>query len=101
MLMRVFAVYNRLLKAYPLVTQCTTTGVLLGAGDVIAQKVLEKRHDINWKRTAKFAAFGLLFIGPVFRNWILFLERVYGTSGAFTPIKKVLTEQVSYILIKL
>ncbi|CAG2105124.1 unnamed protein product [Medioppia subpectinata] len=97
MLMRVFGVYNRLLKAYPLITQCTTTGVLVGTGDVIAQKGLEKRHEMNWKRTAKFAAFGLLCLGPTNRYMFLFLERVYGTSGTFTPIKKLLTEQLFFL----
>jgi len=96
MLMRVFGAYNRLLHTYPLITQCATTGVLLGAGDLIAQKAVEKQLEINWKRTAKFSAFGLLFVGPVIRNWLLILERLYGTTGKLTPIKKVLTDQLCF-----
>ncbi|XP_054157901.1 protein Mpv17-like [Oppia nitens] len=96
MLMRVFGGYNRLLHAYPLITQCTTTGVLLAAGDVIAQKGVEKQEQWNWKRTAKFGAFGLLFIGPVIRNWLVFLERAFGETGKWTPIKKVLADQLCF-----
>jgi len=63
---------------------------------VIAQKAVEKTPDVNWVRTAKFGVFGLLFVGPVIKNWFVLLERIYGTTGKFTPIKKVVTDQLCF-----
>jgi len=63
---------------------------------VIAQKVIEKEKDLNWMRTAKFGLFGLCFIGPVLKNWFVFLERMYGSKGKWTPIKKLATDQILF-----
>jgi len=94
MIIKVFRAYNTALHRYPLVTQCATTGTLLAAGDIIAQKLIEKRTELNWKRTSQFGALGLLFVGPVIKNWFVLLERVFGATGKLTPLKKVVTDQV-------
>lgn len=93
---RVFGLYNKALNAYPLITQCSTTGFLLGAGDIIAQQLIERQKEHNWVRTAKFGVFGLCFVGPILRNWFIILEKLYGSKGKWTPLKKVATDQTLF-----
>jgi len=50
--------------------------VILSTGDVIAQKFVEGRADIEPKRVLRFGMIGCLIIAPVVRGWYLTLERV-------------------------
>lgn len=98
MLRNAFNAYNRALNSRPVITQCVTTGkfelssgdelktfgnkgFLMAAGDVIAQKVVEKQKIMNWKRTAKFTVFGACFIvgPPLSLNGRLPLYRLFTT----------------------
>lgn len=52
--------YKRALTNHPFKVQCVQTGFLMGLGDVIAQKCIEKRPNepMDWKRTARFTSVG-------------------------------------------
>jgi len=69
-------------------------GVLVGAGDVIAQQAVEKKgksHDVM--RTAKMTVMGLCVLGPGLRTWYLILDRVVKGAGTSAAVKKMLMDQ--------
>lgn len=87
---------SRLLKWYqghlartPIGTQLITTGILFGAGDVLAQQAVERRgpldHDLL--RTGRMAFFGAALAGPVFVGWYRVLDRYVNLA---TPNKTLL-----------
>jgi len=49
---------------------------ILSTGDVIAQKFVEGRTDIEATRVLRFGTIGCFLIAPVIRGWYLSLERV-------------------------
>lgn len=59
--------YERQLKRTPLAVQATTSAILWGVGDVLAQRLAEKRSlgDIDKRRAFLTMAFGASFMGPV------------------------------------
>ncbi|KAH8153366.1 uncharacterized protein LAJ45_02178 [Morchella importuna] len=69
--------YQARLAARPLLTQCITTGVLFGTGDIIAQQLVERKgldnHDMM--RTARMGGYGGIIFGPMVVHWYRFLER--------------------------
>eukprot|EP00834_Sanchytrium_tribonematis_P008817 NODE_1204_length_1800_cov_0.690182.p2 type:complete len:170 gc:universal NODE_1204_length_1800_cov_0.690182:891-1400(+) len=78
--------YKRAMAKSPFITQCVLTGILLGAGDGIAQKI-EDKEKYDFKRTIKMSAFGLCAVGPVVVTWMNILDKVkfasmYATVGA-------------------
>ena len=69
--------------------------MLVGAGDVIAQQVVEKKgkaHDIT--RTAKMTLIGLCVLGPGLRTWYIILDRVVKGAGTSAALKKMLLDQI-------
>ncbi|KAJ8913559.1 hypothetical protein NQ315_017110 [Exocentrus adspersus] len=52
--------YRRMLCRHPILVQSVQTGLLMGMGDAMAQKVVEKKCEFDYMRTARFAAFGSL-----------------------------------------
>ncbi|EIW56266.1 uncharacterized protein TRAVEDRAFT_150763 [Trametes versicolor FP-101664 SS1] len=94
------AAFNASLIRKPMVTQCVTSAVLFGAGDVLAQQAFEKKgRDHDFMRTARLSFYGGAIFGPVITKWLQFLERlkfasptravayrVYLDQGVFTPM---------------
>lgn len=56
--------YRHLLKTRPFLLQAVQAGVLMGAGDFIAQAYIEGTpvKDVNYMRTVRFFALGLVFV---------------------------------------
>mmetsp|Transcript_11229 Transcript_11229/g.19179 ORF Transcript_11229/g.19179 Transcript_11229/m.19179 type:complete len:234 (-) Transcript_11229:994-1695(-) len=52
-------------KAYPFFTGFVTTGVKTSAADLFAQKVIERKEEIDWKRQFTFTAFGFFYLGGI------------------------------------
>lgn len=89
--------YARLVRNHPVKTQLATTATVMLSGDLIAQKVIERRPDIDVPRAARFFIMGIGFVGPVVRGWYLILERVVGSgSGGAVVFKKVLLDQTLF-----
>uniref|UniRef100_A0A1E1WXI2 Mitochondrial inner membrane protein Mpv17 n=1 Tax=Amblyomma aureolatum TaxID=187763 RepID=A0A1E1WXI2_9ACAR len=89
-----WGLYARVMRAHPVKTQLITTATVMLSGDLIAQKVLERRATIDVPRAARFFIMGIGFVGPVLRVWYLTLERVVGVGGGrAVVIKKVLLDQ--------
>ncbi|KAL3200002.1 hypothetical protein MRX96_013393 [Rhipicephalus microplus] len=73
--------YTRVMRDHPVKTQLITTATVMLSGDLIAQKVLERRSDIDVPRAARFFVMGVAFVGPALRVWYLALERIVGSGG--------------------
>jgi len=54
----------------PYATNMVTSAVLVSLGDILSQKFLEKNTVIDYKRTAKMATLGMMFLGPVNKVWL-------------------------------
>ncbi|KAI7895880.1 uncharacterized protein EV154DRAFT_494064 [Mucor mucedo] len=80
-----FAAYHRILTKRPILVQCASTAILFGAGDVIAQQIVEKQgwknHDVN--RTLRMSAFGGVFAGPALSTWYRFIDKKVTTTNRF------------------
>lgn len=93
----IFRAYNRIMVKQPFLTQCVTCGLLVASGDVISQKVIENQPQLNIERTVKFAAFGLLYIGPAISIWYRFLDRSFGVKKfLLKPWQKVIADQTIF-----
>lgn len=65
---------NTICERFPYITQGLVSAVLQVVGDVIAQKVIEEKENIDYKRCANFFFLGYL-TGLLLRNWYGVLER--------------------------
>merc|ERR1711884_465897 len=97
---RLWNSYLQVLERRPLRTQMIQTFTTLSTGDVIAQKFIEGRTDIEAKRVLRFGAIGCFLIAPVIRGWYLTLERVvtpYRVPNAFAAtLAKVSLDQLAF-----
>ncbi|XP_068154448.1 mpv17-like protein [Drosophila tropicalis] len=86
------------LRAY--VKESVNVAIIMGAGDMIGQFLIEKRSLKNWDaaRTARFSALGMVVIGPALKKW-------YGTLDGFVSkdqshlkrgVKKMLMDQLLF-----
>ncbi|CAA7263576.1 unnamed protein product [Cyclocybe aegerita] len=86
--------YNALLLRRPMATQCVTAAVLFGAGDVVAQQVVEgkgKNHDLA--RTARLTFYGGALFGPAMTKWYQFLNRIKFPSPTKALMYRVWLDQ--------
>ncbi|NXH14345.1 MPV17 protein, partial [Bucco capensis] len=74
------------------------TGTLMGAGDVIAQQLLERRglRGHQGSRTARMVAIGFCFVGPVVGGWYRILDRLVPGSTKVVAVKKMVLDQVGF-----
>lgn len=63
-----FKIYQQTLNRRPLLVQAIQAGTLMGAGDLISQKFIEKQSILDFQRTIKFASIGF-FIGVSFFSY--------------------------------
>ena len=71
-------------------------GILVAAGDVITQQLVEKKgadHDV--RRTLRMGAIGIM-IGPILRTWYLALERIVPGTATINGFKKMLLDQTLF-----
>mmetsp|Transcript_8372 Transcript_8372/g.20845 ORF Transcript_8372/g.20845 Transcript_8372/m.20845 type:complete len:245 (-) Transcript_8372:771-1505(-) len=55
--------YDVAAKKNPATVGIMTTLIKTSAADVFAQKIVEKREEIDWRRNAVFGAFGFAYLG--------------------------------------
>uniref|UniRef100_A0A0X3PAP2 Mitochondrial inner membrane protein Mpv17 n=2 Tax=Schistocephalus solidus TaxID=70667 RepID=A0A0X3PAP2_SCHSO len=85
--------YLRLLKKYPLQTQCISTAIIMSSGDIIAQKIVERQPTYSPSRTLKFGMIGMCFVGPTFHYWYNFIDRIYTGTKVVRSLKMVASDQ--------
>jgi len=99
---RLAAAYETQLSARPWATQATTSAILWGAGDLLAQRLESKlRPDVlaDWRRAGVNTVYGGAFIGPLGHAWLEWLEqaRVRSGLGAVAAVAaKVLADTVVF-----
>ena len=74
--MVVWRTYLAALHHFPYITGGATTSLLMGTGDVIAQKVIEERKELDFARTRRFLIIGAVYFGPVCTKWYRTLDRL-------------------------
>ncbi|XP_064267463.1 protein Mpv17 isoform X1 [Passer domesticus] len=86
---------GRLLARRPGAKQALTAGALMGAGDVIAQQLVEQRglHGHHCPRTLKMMAIGFCFVGPVVGSWYRILDWLIPGNTKVVAVKKVILDQ--------
>ena len=53
--------------------------------DLMVQKVVEKREEVDWKRTLAFGSFGLFYLGGVqYAIYVPLFSRLFPNAAAFS-----------------
>ncbi|XP_015471381.1 protein Mpv17 isoform X2 [Parus major] len=89
---------GRLLARRPGAAQALTAGALMGAGDVIAQQLVEQRglHGHQCPRTLRMMAIGFCFVGPVVGSWYRILDWLIPGNTKVVAVKKVILDQGAF-----
>ncbi|XP_026481740.1 protein sym-1-like [Ctenocephalides felis] len=85
---RVLAAYQAMLAKQPFLTQVAQTSLIMGVGDFIAQKFLEKKPFSQYEisRTLGFCFVGATVVAPWLTVWYRTLHRIVKPSK-FAPLK--------------
>lgn len=61
---RIIHTYKKFLSSHPFLVQTVQTGMLMGVGDVIAQRIVEKKthKEHDYKRTMTFLGLGTCLV---------------------------------------
>ncbi|CAH0558168.1 unnamed protein product [Brassicogethes aeneus] len=93
---KVFLSYKNFSKRHLTVLNSIQTGILLGSSDLVAQKFVEKRENIDFYRSLQFIGIGALFVGPYssvfFKKLTLFYETSKHSKKSVV-LQKVLLDQ--------
>uniref|UniRef100_A0A1I8HJK6 Mitochondrial inner membrane protein Mpv17 n=1 Tax=Macrostomum lignano TaxID=282301 RepID=A0A1I8HJK6_9PLAT len=81
LLVKAWKGYNAVLISKPILAPAVSTGVLMGAGDLLAQSVEASQQaakakgteGVNWRRTARLFTLGCCLYGPWLNQWYKFL----------------------------
>ncbi|KAF5841127.1 hypothetical protein DUNSADRAFT_14302 [Dunaliella salina] len=80
--------YDAIARKKPLTTGIATTVIKTSAADLIAQKVVERREEIDWRRQGLFAFFGFAYLGGF---------QYYLYNSFFASICKPITNVVGHL----
>mmetsp|Transcript_31236 Transcript_31236/g.36443 ORF Transcript_31236/g.36443 Transcript_31236/m.36443 type:complete len:183 (-) Transcript_31236:233-781(-) len=90
----IWARYNKLLEAQPVLTKACTSLVGFTAGDVLAQKFVEPDSAYDPIRTLKLASFGFFVHGTTGHYFYGFLDSKLPGTKPVTVATKVAIDQV-------
>lgn len=103
--------YRTALTKRPILTQCLSTSFLFAAGDVIAQKAVERERNDNDDgspmhnpyRTLRMALYGGGVFGPLVVHWYKFLQRAVRipTSPNLEIVARVALDQAVFTPVNL
>lgn len=85
--------YNQHLEERPLLTKSLTSVVLVGAGDVVCQKLVERNETFDPGRWARAAFLGGVWVGPALHLWYNQLARLVPGSGIGVAVKRLILDQ--------
>ena len=91
---RLWSLYNTSLTKQPLLTKAITSLTGFTAGDILAQKYVEKGDEYDWRRTMRLASFGFLVHGTSGHYFYRHLDKVLPGTDKLTVLKKVGVDQV-------
>lgn len=84
--------YIAALHTNPLLVTMATTAFMNALGDLIAQ-ALERRTDVDWRRTSLLVVWGIFGFAPAALVWYAALEAVFPGQGLASVVGKVLFDQ--------
>lgn len=95
--------YNRTAEKAPFTVGVMTTGLKTSAADLFAQKVIERREHVDWKRQVIFTTFGFAYLGAfqyylynnLFSRMCAHLTARFGHWGT-APIKTFLDQCIHH-----
>jgi len=76
---------------YPFAFGVIFSGFKTSFSDLLVQKVVERREEVDWKRNAAFAAFGFFYLGGVqYAIYVPFFSRLFPGAASFAakPIRE-------------
>jgi len=76
---------------YPMAFGIVLSGFKTSFSDLLVQKVVEKREQVDWKRNAAFAAFGFVYLGGVqYTLYVPIFGRLFPNAARFAakPIRQ-------------
>lgn len=107
-----FSVYNRWLGAAPIMTKCTTSGLLSLMADVVCQIQFPAKPvasssgststaaapppPIDVARVLKFAALGAFFTGPTLHYWYGFLAQRFPGATLGNAVQRLALDQLVF-----
>lgn len=66
----------------------------MSAGDLVSQSILQHDDPFDWRRTARFATAGIIFVGPAVRGCLLMIDKIFGPTRSFkVMVRKVIFDQ--------
>jgi predicted amino acid-binding ACT domain protein len=69
---------------YPLAFGVVLSGFKTSASDLLVQKVVERRDEVDWKRNAAFATFGFVYLGGIqYALYVPIFGRLFPNAAAF------------------
>jgi protein Mpv17 len=94
--MGLWARYNALLEAQPLLTKALTSLTGFSIGDILAQNFVEADGPYDLMRTVKFGSFGFLIHGTTGHYFYGFLDSKLPGTKPQTVATKVLVDQTMW-----
>lgn len=74
----------RVIERYPLAFGAGVSCVKTSGSDLLVQKVIEQREEIDWKRNIAFGTFGLLYLGGVqYALYVNVFQRIFPRAASF------------------
>ncbi|KAG2489732.1 hypothetical protein HYH03_011839 [Edaphochlamys debaryana] len=98
--------YNDVAQRAPMYTGVVTTVVKTSAADLFAQKVVEGRDEVDWRRHSMFLMFGFGYLGcwqyylynNLFVRWCRPITDVFGHMGS-APVKVFIDQCIHHPLL--
>ncbi|OXV06348.1 hypothetical protein Egran_05885 [Elaphomyces granulatus] len=91
--------YRMKLATQPLLTSTITTAALFGAGDILAQQLVDRKgfQNHDFPRTGRMVLYGGAIFGPAATTWYSFLQRnVILRRPGTTLVARVVADQVLF-----
>jgi protein Mpv17 len=86
--------YDKATEKNPILIKGLTSFFGFSIGDLLAQKFLDKKKDIDWARLIRLASFGLIVHGPTGHFFYGFLDGKMPGAGPATVATKVAIDQI-------
>jgi hypothetical protein len=81
---RTFSYWTQIPAKYPFAFGVGLSCVKTSFSDLLVQKVVERREEVDWKRNAAFAAFGFVYLGGVqYALYVPIFSRLFPQASKF------------------
>ncbi|EFJ42322.1 hypothetical protein VOLCADRAFT_107297 [Volvox carteri f. nagariensis] len=95
--------YNDTAQKYPMYTGVVTTVIKTSAADLFAQKIVERREEVDWRRHGMFVLFGFGYLGcwqyylynDLFVRWCKPITALVGHRGS-APVKTFIDQCIHH-----